>query len=88
MKFDIGGDTPRVVAVNTKIGVLTFKHVLLPVWMTAYKYCGRTFRFVVNGRTRRVQGQRPYSAVEISIVVVFNLIVTEIVGFVMPNSQW
>ncbi len=30
---------------------VTFKHVLLPVWLAAYKYRGKTYRFVVNGRT-------------------------------------
>nr|WP_044044544.1 hypothetical protein [Octadecabacter antarcticus] len=87
VKFDIGGDAQRVGSVDTKIGVLTFKHVLLPVWMAAYKYRGRTFRFVVNGRTGRVQGERPYSKIKIAIAVICGLIVAGIVGFVIANSQ-
>jgi hypothetical protein len=61
--------------------------VLLPVWMAAYKYRGRTFRFVVNGRTGRVQGERPYSKIKIAIAVVCGLIVAGIVGIVIANSQ-
>lgn len=53
VKFDIGGVSQRVGTVDTKIGTLTFKHVLLPVWMAAYKYRGKTYRFVVNGLTGR-----------------------------------
>ena len=87
VKFDIGGDAQRVGKVDTQIGTLTFKHVLLPVWMAAYKYRGRTFRFVVNGRTGRVQGERPYSAIKIAIAVILGLIVAGIVGFVIANSQ-
>ncbi|WP_196778388.1 TFIIB-type zinc finger domain-containing protein [Thalassorhabdomicrobium marinisediminis] len=87
VKFDIGGDTQRVASVDTRIGTLTFKHVLLPVWMAAYKYQGKTYRFVVNGRTGLVQGERPYSAVKIAFAVILGLIVAGAVGFVMANSQ-
>ena len=87
VKHDIGGDEQRVGSVDTAIGTLTFKHVLLPVWMAAYKYRGRTFRFVVNGRTGRVQGERPYSKIKIAIAVICGLIVVGIVGIVIANSQ-
>ena len=87
VKFDIGGDAQRVGSVDTDIGTLTFKHVLLPVWMAAYKYRGRTYRFVVNGRTGRVQGERPYSAFKITIAVLVGLILAGIIGFVIANSQ-
>ena len=66
-KSDIGGDEQRVRRTNP-ISDVTFKHILLPVWLAAYKYRGRTFRFVVNGRTGRVQGERPYSAWKIAPV--------------------
>ena len=87
VKHDIGGDEQRVGSVDTAIGTLTFKHVLLPVWMATYKYRGRTFRFVVNGRTGRVQGERPYSKIKIAIAVICGLIVAGIVGIVIANSQ-
>ena len=87
VKFDIGGDDQRVAAVDTKIGTLTFKHVLLPVWMAAYKYRGKTYRFVVNGRTGRVQGERPYSAIKIAIAIIIGLILAGCIGFVIANSQ-
>lgn len=87
VKYDIGGDRQRVRNVDTQINDVTFKHVLLPVWLAAYKYRGRTFRFVVNGRTGRVQGERPYSAWKITFAVILGLIVALIAGFVIANSQ-
>ena len=47
----------------------TFKHVLLPVWMAAYKYSGKTYRFLVNGQTGEVQGERPWSVWKIGFAV-------------------
>jgi len=87
IKFDIGGDRQRIHSVDTKLGAITFKHVLLPVWLAAYKYRGSTYRFVVNGRTGRVQGERPWSTVKIAIAVVLGLIVAGAIGFVMASQQ-
>ena len=87
VKYDIGGDEQRISSINTRISDVTFKHILLPVWLAAYKYNGKTYRFVVNGRTGRVQGERPYSAWKIAIAVIIGLIVALAVGFVIANSQ-
>ena len=67
---DIGGDAQQIDRVNTDHSAETFKHILLPVWMAAYKYDGRTFRFVVNGQTGRVQGERPWSKWKIALAVI------------------
>ncbi len=87
VKYDIGGDAQRVSDVQTQVDDVTFKHILLPVWLAAYKYRGRTYRFVVNGRTGRVQGARPYSAWKITFAVLVGLIVAGIVGYVVAMSQ-
>ncbi len=87
VKYDIGGDDQRVQSVDTDVSDVTFKHILLPVWLAAYKYRGQTYRFVVNGRTGRVQGERPYSAWKIAFAVVIGLILALGVGIVIANSQ-
>ncbi|SMX32482.1 TFIIB-type zinc finger domain-containing protein [Actibacterium lipolyticum] len=87
VKFDIGGDRQRVHAVDSQLSDVTFKHVLLPVWLAAYKYRGKTYRFVVNGRTGRVQGERPYSAWKIAIAVVLGAIAAGIAGYLIAINQ-
>ncbi len=87
VKYDIGGDDQRISDVQTQISDVTFKHILLPVWLAAYKYRGKTYRFVVNGRTGRVQGERPYSAWKIAFAVLIGMILALIAGFVIANSQ-
>jgi len=59
---DIGGDHQRIHTLDTRYPAITFKHILLPVWVSAYRYRNRVFRFVVNARTGEVQGERPWSA--------------------------
>lgn len=59
---DIGGDEQRVHSLNTNYANITFKHILLPVWISAYRFREKTYRFLINARTGEVQGERPYSA--------------------------
>ena len=46
---------------DTNYHALTYKHLLLPVWMLAYRYGKKTYRVVVNAGTGEVQGGRPWS---------------------------
>jgi DNA-directed RNA polymerase subunit RPC12/RpoP len=87
VKFDIGGDRQRIHQLDTDLSNLTFKHILLPVWLAAYKYRGKTYRFVVNGRTGRVQGERPYSGVKIAIAVIVGALVAAAIGYGMALNQ-
>lgn len=87
VKFDIGGDRQEIHDLRTDISDITFKHVLLPVWLAVYKYRGRTFRFVVNGRTGTVQGERPYSAWKITFAVILAVIAAAIAGYLIAINQ-
>jgi len=87
VRFDIGGDRQRIDKLRTQVNDVTFKHVLLPVWMAAYKYRGKTYRFVVNGRTGLVQGERPYSAWKIATAIIIAAIIAGAVGFVYATTQ-
>ena len=75
IRRDIGGDQQRISSVQTQHHDITFKHVLLPVWISAYRYMDRVFRFLVNGRTGEVQGERPWSKWKIALAVVGGLLV-------------
>lgn len=66
----IGGDDQQVTRIDTAHSAETFKHILLPVWMAAYRYNGKTYRFVVNGQTGRVRGERPWSVWKIALAVI------------------
>ena len=66
---DIGGDEQRVHNLAVNYADITFKHLLLPIYAGAYKFSGKTFQIVVNGRTGEVQGERPYSWLKIGLLV-------------------
>jgi hypothetical protein len=65
----IGGDRQRVHSIKSRYDAITFKHLLLPVWMLAYRYHDKPYRVFVNAGTGEVQGERPYSWVKIMLAV-------------------
>ena len=61
IRQDIGGDTQQISTKSMHHNAITFKHVLLPVWMCAYRYQDRLYQVIVNAQTGEVVGDRPYS---------------------------
>jgi hypothetical protein len=70
VRRDIGGDEQQIDGLDTEYSAESFKHILLPIWMAAYKYNGRSYRFVVNGQTGKVKGERPWSIWKITFAII------------------
>ncbi len=75
IKSDIGGDRQRISSKNVYYDNTTFKHILLPLWISAYRYNDKVYRFLINGQTGEVQGERPYSWIKIALAVIVAIIV-------------
>lgn len=75
VKRSIGGDEQRVHKVDTTYADLTYKLLLLPVWLLAYLFNGKTWQVLVSGQTGKVQGERPWSAWKIIFAILAALIV-------------
>jgi DNA-directed RNA polymerase subunit RPC12/RpoP len=82
---DIGGDEQQIQGVSTDWRDLTFKHVLLPVWIGAYRFQDKVFQVTVNARTGEVQGERPYSAVKIAIAIIAVLLVIVLIAIISDS---
>ncbi len=65
----VPGDTYRNLQVATAWSGLACKNALLPVWISAYEYGGKPFRFLVNGVTGKVDGNAPFSIPKILAAV-------------------
>lgn len=55
------GDTHRDLKVKTEFSHVNSDLILLPVYLLRYQHQGKTYRFLVNGQTGKVSGQKPYS---------------------------
>ncbi len=73
IRWDIGGDEQRIHTKTTYYSDITFKYILLPVWISAYRFKDRNFQFLVNARTGEVQGERPWSWVKITLAALLGI---------------
>ncbi|AYN65896.1 DNA helicase PriA [Euzebyella marina] len=80
IRRDIGGDTQRIHHANIKLADETFKHVLLPVYISSYRYDGKDFQFFINGQSGTLSGSRPYSFWKIFFLVLFVLAIIAIIA--------
>ncbi len=86
VRRDIGGDEQRIHSVKTQHNDVTFKHILLPIWISAYRYKEATYRFLVNARTGEVQGERPWSWVKITLLVLGIAAAVGTVALILANQ--
>jgi len=71
IRRDIGGDHQRITSVSTRYDRVGFKLMLMPLWISAFVYNKKTYRFIINGQTGEVKGERPYSWIKITLFVLF-----------------
>lgn len=77
---DIGGDTQRIHHADIKLSNETFKHVLLPVYISAYRFNSKEYHFYINGQTGVLSGTRPYSFWKIFFLVCFIIAIIALIA--------
>jgi len=78
----IGGDEQRVHEIHSTYDPITYKHLLLPVWLLAYKFRSKTYQVVINAVTGEVQGERPWSWIKITLLVLAILAVVGVIALI------
>jgi predicted RNA-binding Zn-ribbon protein involved in translation (DUF1610 family) len=69
----VPGDTQRNLHIQTQKSAITFKHILLPIWIAAYMYNNKVYRFLVNGQTGKISGKRPTAAWKVILLILIIL---------------
>lgn len=69
VRRNIGGDQQRISSMNVNWREMTYKHILLPLWLLTVIYDERPFQVYINGVTGEVHGSRPYSKVKIAFAI-------------------
>ena len=82
---EVPGDTQRNLQVESVFSAVAYKNALLPVWIAAYDYRSRPYRFMVNGVTGKCTGTAPWSWIKITLLVFTALTVLMIILWI--NGQ-
>jgi ribosomal protein S27E len=86
VRDDIGGDEQQIDRLATYYSGITFKHLLLPVYIGAYHFRGKVYQVAVNARTGEVQGDRPYSFWKIFLLVLLVVMVIGVLIYLFGDS--
>lgn len=81
---DIGGDVQQILTMSVRHADVTCKHILLPLWISSFRYKEKVYRFIVNARTGEVAGERPWSVAKIVFTV---LVVVAIVAAIVVLAR-
>lgn len=61
IRRDKNADSVRGLVVTTEHSKMTYKYLLLPLWLSNFHYKNKVYHFMVNGRTGAVNGETPWS---------------------------
>ena len=82
------GDIQSGLTVQTDLDVGGSDLILLPIHVFSYRYGDKVFRFLVNGQTGKMVGEKPWSGSRIAaVVIVVALLVLIIIGLVIVMNQ-
>lgn len=81
VRRSIGGDHQKITRLETQYDDTTFKHVLLPTYLSAFRWKDRVYRFVVNARTGEVQGERPTSVWKVMVLIFLGVILAGLISW-------
>lgn len=87
IRHDIGGDRQMISSKHSDYQSVTFKHILLPVWVAAYRYKGKVYQILINARTGELSGERPYSWVKITLASIAGLIAIAIIVILIASQR-
>jgi ribosomal protein L37E len=78
----IGGDAQRLEQLDARYDAVTYKHLLLPLWLMAYHHGEKSYRVVINAVTGQVFGERPWSVWKILGAVLLAALVVLVIMLV------
>ena len=83
-----GFQQAHITHLNPSYSNVTYKQVLLPLWLAAFTQGGKSWHYAINGETGKVSGQRPYSPVKIGAIVALALLICALLIFFFGNDTY
>ena len=73
IRSQIVADEVKDIRFKTSYYNKKYKHILLPLWFSSFKYKGKTYGYMINGQTGRVDGKSPLSPWKVTALIIFIL---------------
>lgn len=82
IRFENNADHVRGVNVSTSFQDITYKYLLLPIWVSNFKYKEKVYQFMINGQTGKVSGRIPLSIPKIILTVIGGILITALALYI------
>lgn len=79
----IAADEVRGLNINTSYRNIKYKHILLPIWISAFTYKNKLYQYWINGQTGEVQGHHPISILKILTAILIGVIIAALILMVV-----
>ncbi|MBG9456245.1 hypothetical protein ABE61_19555 [Lysinibacillus sphaericus] len=81
IRWEHNADVVSSLHFSTTHDDITYKYLMLPIWLSSFRYKEKVYRFMVNGQTGRVGGDAPISPLRVTIAVILSLITIAIIWY-------
>lgn len=81
IKKEHRADRTRNISLNTSFTNKTYKYLLLPIWVSNFKYNDKVYQFMVNGQTGKISGKTPISIPKVVLTVIAVIVVIAILYY-------
>ena len=62
-------DHVRNIKMNTSYSNITYKYLMLPIWISSFQFKGKVYQFMVNGQSGKVGGRIPISPFKVILTI-------------------
>jgi len=71
---------------STAYSDITYKYLMLPLWLSTFRYGDKVYQFMVNGQTGKVGGKYPVSPIKVTIAIIVALLILLGLYFYFENQ--
>lgn len=69
VRSEKNADHVKDIKMNTVYNNITYKYLMLPIWISSFQYNGKVYQFMVNGQTGKVSGSTPVSIWKVLLTI-------------------
>lgn len=75
IRSQYNADHVRNIRMNTTFSDITYKYLMLPIWISSFRFNGKIYQFMVNGQSGKVGGESPVSALRVLLAILLGLVI-------------
>jgi hypothetical protein len=79
------GDTHRLQDAHVEFSDVNSDLILLPVYLLSYRYGDKLFRFLINGQTGKIAGDKPLSSMRIGLAIALGIAAAVLIWWLMAR---